>query len=112
MAQRGVVQLLCKFLADVVARLRLTNRSRGEPESRMFEVDMGGNHRVVDDHVTENLTGSRATKHGGPFEVVAQLAHEVTCLHQRSSTENKQNTLSSDFAGWQIRPPPVSLGPF
>ena len=77
MAQRGVVQQLRELLADVVARLRLTNRSRGGPESRMFEVDTGGNHRVVDDHVAENLAGSRATKHGGPFEVVAQLAHEV-----------------------------------
>ena len=69
----------------------------------MFEVDNGGNHRVVDDHVAENLAGSRATKHGGPFEVVAQLAHEVTCLHQRSSAENERDTLSSDFASWQIR---------
>src|SRR5258705_13127514 len=42
---------LRELLADVAARLRLTNRSRGGPESRMFEVDNGGNHRVVDDHV-------------------------------------------------------------
>ena len=78
----------------------------------MFEVDNGGCHQVVDDHVAENLAGSRATKHGGPFEVIAQLAYEVTCLHQRSSAENEHDTLSSDFAGWQIRPPPVILGPF
>ena len=71
MAQRGVIQLLRELLADVVARLGLTNRSGGGTETRMFEVDNGGRHGVVDDHVAENLAGSRATKHGGPFEVVA-----------------------------------------
>ena len=78
----------------------------------MFEIDNGGDHGVVDNHVAENLTGSRATKYSGPFEVVAQFAHEVTCLHQRSSAKNERDTLLSDFASWQIRQPPVILGPF
>ena len=64
----------------------------------MFEIDNGGDHGVVDNHVAENLTGSRATKYSDPFEVVAQFAHEVTCLHQRSSAENECDTLLSDFA--------------
>jgi hypothetical protein len=66
----------------------------------MFEVGKGGNYRVVDDHVADNLAGSRATKDSAPFEVVAQLVHEVACLHQRSSTENEHDTLWSDFASW------------
>src|SRR6202021_1130027 len=78
---------------------------------RMFEIDNGGDDGVVDNHVAENLAGSRATKYGGPFEVVAQFAHEVTCLHQRSSAENECDTLLSDFASWQIRAPPITLGP-
>jgi hypothetical protein len=35
------VELLCEFLADVVARLRLVNGSAGEPETRMLEVGPG-----------------------------------------------------------------------
>jgi hypothetical protein len=78
----------------------------------MFKVDNGGNHRAVDDHVADYLAGSRTTKDGSPFEVVAQLPHEVTRLYQRSSTENEHDTVSSDFASWQIRLPPVALAPF
>ena len=82
MAQRGVVQQLCKFFADVIARLRLTNRRRGGAQSRMLEFDKSGSHRVVHDRVAENLAGRRAAKHRGAFEVVAQLAHGITCPHQ------------------------------
>lgn len=39
-------------------------------------------------------------KHSGPFEVVAQVAHDITCLDQRPSAENEHDTLSSDFASW------------
>src|SRR4029077_7760030 len=92
--------------------LRLANDSGGGAEPRVFEVGNGGGHRVVDDIVAENLAGRRATEHGGSFEVVAQLAHGSTRLHQRSRAENEYNTLSSDFVGRQIRPPPVTLGPF
>src|SRR5262245_56803285 len=78
----------------------------------MFEINDGGDHGVVDNHVAENLTGSRATKYGGPFEVVAEFAHDFTRLHQGSGAENESHTLSSDFTSWQIRPPPATLSPF
>src|SRR5262249_16494787 len=86
-------------------------RGGGGAQPGMLEVDKGGSHGVVDDHVTEDLAGCRATKHGGAFEVVAQLAHEIPFLHQRSGAEDEHGTLPPGFAIRQMRPPPVTLGP-
>ena len=62
----------------------------------MLELDGGRDNRVVDDRVADNLPGSRATKNGGPFEVVAQLIHEFARLDQRSSAEDEDDRLSSN----------------
>jgi len=78
----------------------------------MLELDDGGNYRVIDDRIADNLAGSRATKDGGSFEVAAQLIDKLTCLQQRSGAENKHDILSSHFIRWQIWLPPVTFGPF
>ena len=75
----------------------------------MLELDCGGDNQVVDDRVADNLAGSRATKNGGPFEVVAQLIHEFARLDQRSGAENEYDSLSSYIASWQIRHPTFTL---
>jgi hypothetical protein len=48
----------------------------------MLELDRGGNYRVVDDRVSDDLAGSRATEDGGSFEVGAKLIYEFTLLYQ------------------------------
>jgi hypothetical protein len=46
----------------------------------MLELDSGGDYRVVDNSVAKNFTRSRAPEDGCPFEVVAQISYELTCL--------------------------------
>ena len=78
----------------------------------MLELDGGRDNRVIDDRVADNLPGSRATKDGGPFEVVAQLIHEFARLDQRSGAKNENDPLPFNFSAGQIRLPSFALGPF
>ena len=55
MAQRRIVQLPSELLADLVARLCLANLRRSRPQARMLELHRGGDHRVVDDRVADDL---------------------------------------------------------
>jgi hypothetical protein len=75
----------------------------------MLELDRGRGNRVVEDRVTENLPGSRATYNSGSFEVVAKLIHRLTCLNQWSGAENEYRHITFNFAAWQIRLPSFTL---
>ena len=54
-AQRRIVQLPSKLLADLVARLCLGDFRGGGPQACLVERHCGGDHRVVDDRVADNL---------------------------------------------------------
>jgi hypothetical protein len=92
MAQRGVIQLSRKLLADRIARLRLGNRRRGGPQSGVIEAHGCRDQRIVDDFVADNLARCRATDYGRSFEVSSKLTYEVTFLYQWSSAKGENNT--------------------
>jgi hypothetical protein len=81
-SNRRPAEHLCLRLSRArhTARLRLGDGRRGGPESRMLEVDSGGNYRVVDDCDADNFAGSRATKDRRPSQVVAQLIDRLPRL--------------------------------
>ncbi len=96
-AQRGIVQPPCELLADRVARLRLGDARGGGPQAGLVERHCGGDHRVIDDRVADDLAGSRATNDGSSFEVAAQLTHKLTGLDQRSGAKDENDTLPFNF---------------
>jgi hypothetical protein len=77
----------------------------------MLEVHSGGDHRVVDDRVTDDLTKCRATKNRGAPEVLPQLAHELACLDQGSSAEDENYAMSLNCQFSQIGRPAITAGP-
>jgi hypothetical protein len=77
----------------------------------MLELHSGRDNGVVDNRVTDDLAGSRATEDRGASEVATQLVHEVTRLNQRSAAEDENYSASFNSTVWQIRLPTITWRP-
>jgi hypothetical protein len=77
----------------------------------MLEVHSGGDHRVIDDRVADDLAGGRAAKDGGAFEMAAQLTQELARLDQRSGAKDENYIIPFNFRVWQIRLPAITSRP-
>jgi hypothetical protein len=77
----------------------------------MLEVNGGSDYRVVNDGITDDLSGSRTSDNGATFETVAQFFYDITGLNERSSAEDEYDILLASFAIWQVRLPALDLRP-